>query len=155
MSGIELSLTAETEAIRRGLEGLISRGEDLRDPFGEIGATLVLSTRQRFQDEEDPEGNDWAKLASRTQARRVNKRRRRGKKHILRVRRTLFNSIAHLASRTEVAVGTGKKYAPIHQLGGESDMAPGPAAIPARPFLGLSTADEGDVAAILFRHLEG
>lgn len=155
MPGVDLSLTPEGgEAIRNALTRLVSRGDNLRDPLGEIGVTLVLSTRQRFHDEEDPDGKDWVPLAQSTQRRKVNKRRRRGPKHKLRVRRKLFKSIAHLATAEEVAVGTGDKRGPIHQLGGTPDMAPGPAAVPARAFLGISKEDEGDVAAILIRYLE-
>jgi phage gpG-like protein len=36
-------------------------------------------------------------------------------------------------------------YAAIHQFGGLPSMAPGPAAIPARPYVGMSSASKGDV----------
>lgn len=151
-AGIELSLTLTgSEGLRRSLAVLAARAEDL--PMEEIGATLVLSTRQRFFDEVGPDGARWEPLKPRTQTRRVSKLRRRGPKHILRQRRTLFNSITFLAAPDEVAVGTGDFRAPIHQLGGTAEMAPGPAGIPARPFLGLSTADEDDVSELILRHL--
>ena len=41
----------------------------------------------------------------------------------------------------ELRVGSNLVYAAIHQFGGTPDMHPGPAAIPARAYLGLSDAD--------------
>jgi len=40
-------------------------------------------------------------------------------------------------------------YAAIHQLGGTDDMAPGPAAIPARPYAGLSEQAIGDLLQLI------
>jgi phage virion morphogenesis protein len=155
MAGVELSLTVDDEEVRRAIAGLAARSLNLREPFEEIGASLVTSTQQRFEDEEDPEGEPWPELAESTRNRRVTKRKLRGSEHILRDRGHLYGSITYLASATEVAVGSNRKYAAIHQLGGTEDMAPGPAAVPARPFLGLSGADEREVAEILLEHLEG
>lgn len=36
-------------------------------------------------------------------------------------------------------------YAAIHQFGGLPSMAPGPAAIPERPYIGMSSASKGDI----------
>lgn len=156
MAGVELDLELRSETVARALGALAARAGDLSEPLGEIGATLVLSTRQRFFSEKDPEGKAWQPLKPRTQKRKVGAvGRRRGTKHILRQRRTLFNSVAHLVEDDEVAIGSPDKRAAIHQLGGTDDMAPGPAGIPARPYLGISEADEGDIAATLLRHLEG
>lgn len=43
-------------------------------------------------------------------------------------------------------IGSNKVYAAIHQWGGLPTMPPGPAAIPARPYMGLD--DTGEVAII-------
>jgi phage virion morphogenesis protein len=45
------------------------------------------------------------------------------------------------------------EYGAIHQFGGTSDMPPRLAAIPARPFLGLSDNDEKEVIEILSEFL--
>lgn len=54
-----------------------------------------------------------------------------------------------------VDVGSNLPYAAIHQFGGKPGMAPGPAAIPARPYLGLSTENESDVRVVVNDWLDG
>ena len=46
--------------------------------------------------------------------------------------------------------GTNMEYGAIHQFGGTSGMIPRLAAIPARPFLGLSDEDEKEVIEIMW-----
>lgn len=154
MAGTRLSLTVEDNAVQRALAGLVASALRLRDPLEEVGAALVTSTQQRFEREEDPEGEPWAELAESTKTRRVSKTAMRGGEHILRDRGHLFNSLTYLATDTQVEVGSNRVYAAIHQLGGTADMAPGPAAVPARPFLGISGEDEREIAEILLDHLQ-
>lgn len=153
MAGVQLSMTVDDEVVRRAITGLVQASINLRQPFEEIGAALVTSTQQRIEDEETPAGDPWPELAESTQQRRVSKRRLRGSEHILRDRGHLYNSITYLATATDVAVGTSRKYAALHQLGGTEDMPPGPAAVPARPYLGISEDDEREISEILLEHL--
>jgi phage virion morphogenesis protein len=46
-------------------------------------------------------------------------------------------------------------YAAIHQFGGTEGMAPGPAAIPARPYVGLSPESVAKIAAFASAHARG
>lgn len=154
MAGVSLSMTVDDEEVRRAIQGLATRSLNLREAFDDVGASLLTSTQQRFEDEEDPAGEPWAELAESTQNKLVTKRKRRGKEHILRERGHLYGSLTYLAKPTEVAIGSNRKYAAIHQLGGTEDMAPGPAAIPARPFLGISGEDEREIMAIFMDHLQ-
>lgn len=155
MAGVQLSLTVESEEVRRAIEGLARRSLNLQDAFEDVGAALLTSTQQRFEDEEDPEGEPWAELAESTRNKPVTKRHLRGKEHILRDRGHLYGSLTYLAKPSEVAIGSNRKYAAIHQLGGTEDMPAGPAAIPARPFLGISGDDERETTVILLEHLSG
>lgn len=155
MAGATISLTVQDDRVRRALTGLASQSRDLQEPFEEIGASLLTSTQQRFEDEEDPEGDSWPELAPRTQRRIVNGRPRGGA-HILRVSTSagLYGSLTYLATATDLRLGSNKEYAAIHQLGGTEDMPPGPAAVPARPFLGISRDDEQEIGHILIDHLQ-
>ncbi len=153
MAGV--TITVDDREVQRLLSRIVSGANNLQPAFEEIGASLLASTQQRFEDEESPEGEPWAPLAESTKRKKVTKRARRGGDHILRDKGLLYGALTYLAKPTEVAIGTNKKYAAIHQLGGTPDMAPGPAAIPARPFLGISEADEREISAILLDHLTG
>jgi phage virion morphogenesis protein len=127
--------------------------QSLHLPMKEIGAALLTSTQQRFENEESPEGDPWKDLAISTQLRRTSKTSIRGNEHKLRDKGLLYASLTYIASDFEVAVGSNRKYAAIQQFGGTDDMPPGPAGVPARPYLGLSSDDEIEVGDILIEHL--
>jgi phage virion morphogenesis protein len=146
-------ITVDSAEARRAIELLFARTLNLREPFEEIGASLLTSTQQRFEDEQAPDGTPWADLALSTQLRRVTKRQSRGGSHILRVKGLLAASVTYLATPVELTMGSNRVQAALMQLGGTSEMAPGPAAVPARPFLGLSSADEREATDILLDHL--
>lgn len=153
MAGVELQMTIDDKVVRDAIAALVAAAVDLKAPFEEIGASLVTSTQQRFEDEETPAGEAWPELAESTQARKVAKGTLRGKDHILRVQGDLYRSITYLATATQAEVGTNRVYAALQQLGGTADMPAGPAAVPARPFLGMSEADEQEITQILLDHL--
>jgi phage virion morphogenesis protein len=155
MAGAQIAFTVDDAAVLRALDGIMFRAVHLGDAFDEIGASLLASTQQRFEDEESPEGKSWAPLAESTQRKKVTKGARRGGDHILRDKGLLFGALTYQAKATEVTIGVNRKYAAIHQFGGTEGMPPGPAAIPARPFLGISEADEREISAILLDHLTG
>lgn len=45
--------------VRQALNRLIAAGGDLKPALAEIGETLLVSTKRRFVDQEDPDGNPW------------------------------------------------------------------------------------------------
>lgn len=160
MAGASVTVTVDDRAFREDLALLKKRSSNLQPAFDEIGASLLTSTQQRFEEEKDPEGEPWQKLSESYQ-KSVVSRSKKGKKvhlrggdHILREQGNLFRSITYLATAENAAIGTNRIYAAIHQFGGSPDMRPGPAGIPARPFLGLSAEDEREVHQILLDHLE-
>lgn len=157
--GVQIRVSIQDKEVQARFAELLRRGRDLHTALDEIGSMLLASTQQRFEAERDPEGNPWAPLAIATTKKKVGKGKdapRRGARNILRVSGLLYQSLTHLATNKEVRVGTNrKKYPALQQLGGKPGMAPGPAAVPARPFLGISQADEQEIGAILLDHLEG
>ncbi len=126
------------------LERLILRNTRLRPLFAEISNALLVSTKERFRSEKTPDGIAWAPLKDATLAKKQTDKKLR---EALRLHNTLrvdfsdqFGGVA--------AGGPGVPYAAIHQFGGTSDMAPGPAGIPARTYLGISDSDQAEILEI-------
>ncbi len=112
-------------------------GDDRRlaEGLAQIGGLIESQTRERFTTKIAPGGEPWAPWSERYAA-----SRRRG--HSLLVAEGhLRDSIMWELDADELRVGSNLVYAAIHQFGGTPDMHPGPAAIPARAYLGLSDAD--------------
>ena len=129
------------------LVGQVARatGADLTPMYRAIGEELTRTTKRRFRDERDPEGNRWAPLAESTL---------RGKKEskILTGRTKRLRAVAYRAARDRVAVGPTVIYGRVHQkgIGERTALSSGRRmpAIPARPYVGLSVNDRAEVQAI-------
>lgn len=114
----------------------------------EIGAVIEFSVSERFRQEVGPDGVPWTPT-------------RRGVSILKGSPPQLMSSIARDVSRDQVAVGTNKIYAAIHQDGGVIHPKSGDflvfqgaggetvfareVTIPARPFLGIDEADEREI----------
>lgn len=145
-AGVSINLKVEDGGFGGALERMLRATSSLRPVMDEIGGALEASAIERFEDEEDPEGNAWPDLSDVTKARRGDDARK------LRDRGHLVQSITHTASRLQTAVGSNKVQARIHQLGGEAGRG-GKVKIPARPYLGVSADDRASLGEILERHL--
>lgn len=126
-----------------------------------VGETLVSGTVRRFIDEKDPEGKSWEK-SERAQS--------QGGKTLTDTA-MLRQSIDYAATPSKVMVGTNKKYARIHQLGGSikpkngkvlkfpgkdgKDVFVKEVKMPARPFIGVSKADMKEVRETIAEFLSG
>ncbi len=143
------------DGVEIALEALNSLADAPRtELMDEIGAYGELSTRERFEDGKGPDGTAWKPSARATQA--------GGQTLVDRAR--LLSSLTHNASAKGVEWGTNVVYAGIHQFGGKikAKTAKGLAfrvggkfvrvksvTMPARPYLGVSTADAGEIEAIV------
>jgi phage virion morphogenesis protein len=113
---------------------VIARGSRLRPMLAEAGFGLLRSTQARFDTETDPDGIPWAALKPETLAhKRTDKKLREGG--------YLYGGLGTEAFDDYVDVFADREYAAIHQFGGTAEMALGPAAVPARPFMGFSKED--------------
>lgn len=126
-----------------------------------IGEGLVSATRQRFRDEEDPDGQKWSQSGRAAAS---------GGQTLTDTAR-LRDSIDYAATPDKVMVGSNLPYARIHQLGGVivpkkakklvfkgsdgTTMAVDKVTIPARPYLGISKDDLDDVRAAMADFLAG
>lgn len=108
MAGAGIQLRGETVA-QAELGHLIERAEHPRPMWERIGASLVTSTLQRFDNGIDPAGSLWPpSLRALAQ----------GGKTLIDTAR-LYQSITFNASDDGVEVGTNVIYAAIHQFGGD------------------------------------
>ncbi|MCW5223512.1 phage virion morphogenesis protein [Verminephrobacter aporrectodeae subsp. tuberculatae] len=142
-------ITISTAALERALTHLEWAGRNLTTAFKDIGETLINSTRDRFEESRGPDGARWA------ENRPVTLARKKGAKPLIGETRLLATEIHYDAGRTHVVVGSSKEYAAMQQFGGQkSAFGHLWGDIPARPFVGLSKADEEEVLDTIVRHLK-
>jgi phage virion morphogenesis protein len=167
MAGAAVSLgLQEIEGLARILNGVKLEPQDRVQLLKDIGVEMESQTQERFDTKKDPEGKPWKALAQKTQD------YYRGQfphaQPPLVIDGGLRDSLeSQVPDSWSVLVGATKIYAAIHQFGGE--IAPKNAAalyvpgygtlqkvnIPARPYLGVSGQDAGDIAAIAQRFVAG
>ncbi len=145
MAGASFKLPLETFAAAVGKAvGEIADTQRLAENIGEA---LVSGTQDRFEAGEAPDGSKWQ--AS-----------KRGGQTLVDTAR-LKNSIGYEASPEMVVVGTSDVKAGTHQHGAAqgsfgTSKRGGPLPwgdIPARPFIGISEADEKEAKACVVRHV--
>ena len=144
MTGVGIKVSVDDAVVRRALDGLQARGEDLTPAMDEIGAALVSSVLDRFERGADPDGTPWTPLRRALE---------QGGQTLIDSGR-LRGSITHVAASDRVTVGTNVIYAAIHQFGGRAGRGHR-TVLPSRPFLGLSEGDIDEVRAILIDHVRG
>ncbi|OOZ41665.1 phage virion morphogenesis protein [Solemya pervernicosa gill symbiont] len=117
---------------------------DLLPLLDALGMELESQTRRRISDEKTaPDGTPWDEWSE-----RYAETRHQGQS-LLQGEGNLLDSIQYeVVGGDAVEWGSNLIYAAIHQHGGTADMAPGPAAVPAREYLGLSRGNANDLDAI-------
>jgi phage virion morphogenesis protein len=176
MTGVTVTLSHNSPQVLAVLRDLSAAVQDLRPAFRDAGEYLLRSTDERFRQEKGPDGAPWEQNADVTLLRYIaakkglSKRKTQtggrtltqkgakalGSKRVLRNSGQLQDTIRYQASADALSVGTNKVYAAMQQFGGKRSRWPHLwGDIPARPFLGLSGADETEVLAIVSRHLLG
>lgn len=142
---------------QRRLGALVKAGRDLTPLMRDIGEYLLRTTKDRFEDERAPDGAPWQPLSEATR-----RRKRRNKDRILTESGHLGGpSLSYRASPSELLLGSSAVYAGTHQFGAKrgsfgttSKGAPIPwGDIPAREFLGLSSADSAEIADLVGDYL--
>ena len=157
-----LTIKYEGKAVQSALGELlrsISRPEPL---LRRIGQDLAESTMQRFAGGKAPDGTPWAPKGD--LARR--KSPSTAGKPLVGETRALATTVAYAVRGHVIEVGSPMVYAGVHQFGaragslwkgkdrrGRSARAPW-GDIPARPFLGLSDADEEHILELVREYLQ-
>lgn len=144
-----IEITISTTAIDRALAQLERAGRDLTPAFKDIGEHLVNTTRERFDTGTGPDGTRWEKNSPLTLA------RKKGARPLIGETGLLSTEISREVRPTLVRVGSNKPYAAMQQFGGKKSQFPHLwGDIPARPFVGVSPADEEEILAIVLDHLQ-
>ena len=142
-----LEVTVHSPALE-GLEARIRRLalglSDTRPLLEALGAEIESQARRRISEEKtSPIGEpwpDWSDSYALT---------RHPNQDLLQGEGNLLDSIQSAVRPDLVETGSNLVYATLHQFGGEPGMAPGPAAVPAREYLGISPENEFELDAIL------
>lgn len=132
---VEFDASVLTETFNR----MIAAGQNLSPLMADIAEGWNSRTQDRFDTQHAPDGSAWQPLT----AKHLAKKKRKGYPETLLVMEARLRDELRPDSGADFAeVATAPlPYAAIHQFGGQSWMAPGPASIPARPFLGASPDD--------------
>ncbi len=162
---MQIDVTNELPQLNERLKGVYDHlNGDLTPLMEHIGGIVENSTRQRFYDEESPDGRGWEQLADST----INSKNSNG---ILKSSSHLMNSITYHTYKTSVVVGTPELYGKYHQTGTDPYIIEPKTqkalktpygvfkkvhhtGLPARPFLGLSEDDKDDILDALNHFIE-
>ena len=142
MAGARLKVEFKDKPVLDMLDQLVAKGNNVRPALLEMGEYLLQSTEQRFVDQRDPDGRPWEPLNADYRS-----RKKRNQHLIMVLNGYLSGSLRYQAGASSLELGTNSIYAATHQFGDDER------GIPARPFLGISKADETEIIEILHDYL--
>jgi phage virion morphogenesis protein len=119
------------------------------------GEYMLVRTRERFDNEVDPDGQGWQALAPSTVESKQRRKTKPGKRARVRAGATdilkeswlLRDTIAYNADSTSVRVGTPQEYGVFHQSDEPRSK------IPQRKFLGVNAEDLAEINEIVTDYL--
>ena len=131
--------------LERGLNQLAFALREPRPLLDALGAELVSQMQRRIADEKETPGGQawepWSEDYAET---------RHGGQSLLQGEGSLLDSLQHAVTGTRRAeAGSNLIYAALQHFGGEPGMPVGPAAVPAREWLGASREGEAALLAIV------
>lgn len=137
--------------VHAALEKLLAKLGDLEPVFRDLGESLLISHRARFERGVSPDGVPWPDLSPATLARKPKNRDK------ILVLDGWLRQLNYAAGKTELRLGTDRVYGATHQFGARKGAfgktrrgAPIPwGDIPPRPFLGLDEAERAEILATL------
>lgn len=144
---IEIDLNGTDRALEKAADVLA----DTAPLMQELSEVLLTGVEGNFAREEGPNG-PWAELAESTKEERARKGKWPGKK-LQRSGQLVAATQAFHTGRT-AGVLNNKVYGPIHHFGGTEAMPPGPADVPARPFMYVSSQTEDELDDTIADHLD-
>ena len=140
----------EIQSLNARIQRLAGSMSDMQPLMQSLAAELESQARRRISSEKAaPDGTAWPAWSDAYAA------TRHGGQSLLEARGGLLDSIVSEADADSAEAGSNLIYAPLHQEGGTSDMAPGPAAVPAREWLGISPENEAELQAVIDLWVEG
>lgn len=166
-----ISIKINDRQVLDTLNLLVSRAQNLRPAFAEIGEDLIESTKRRFATATPPDGTPGAPNSPVTVVRyrglfkssrkkdgalsMAGQARSAAKKPLTGEARALQTSVNYqLQGAHGVSIGSPMVYAVMQQFGGTKSQFPHLwGDIPARPFLGVSATDKVNILDILPSYL--
>ena len=145
---VKVVINLDDDQAQKQLSKIIQQLKKPKPLFGILGEQLKKDHRQRFSDQQSPEGKKWQPLSPSYAA-----RKHKGRGQILVARGQLRNTLAYNYDETKVEFGSGLKYARIHQFGGKAGRGK-KVNIPARPWLGLSEQNKNVLLEKARAHLQ-
>ncbi|MEN3785474.1 phage virion morphogenesis protein [Aeromonas veronii] len=124
------------------LAKLYQKTGDLSEPLADIGEGLLLSHRDRWDAQENPEGEPWAPLSEKYRARKPHHA-----DEILRLNDDLRDTLDYQVDPQALYFGTPMVYGAAHQFGRPEIN------LPERRVLGLSEGDKQSVLETLEGYL--
>lgn len=151
---IKIQVEVDDAEIRRVLQRLIDAAINPRPALLEIGEDLIDSTKKRFGSESGPDGVPWARNAPSTVKRKGRDQPLTGSGKDS--KGTLMDQINYqLFGNDTLEVGSPTVYAAMQQFGGAKAQFPHLwGDIPARPFIGISDADEEEIINTFNKYLQ-
>lgn len=124
-----------------------------KDIMRTAAGALQEASEYAFENERDPETNmPWKDWSDPWREWREEHGYTPGK--ILTLSGQLASSLTTEYGDDYALIGSNKVYAAIHQWGGLPDMPPGPAGIPARPYMGLDDIGERQIFSAIEKSLD-
>lgn len=146
MAGISYRAIIDEQDMREKLAELIGQMSNPAGFYKNVGEHLLNSVKDNFENESAPDASPWRSLSDATRKQRALKFGN-APLTILRASGDLMNSINVETDASQARVGSPLVYAAIHHFGGDAGRGR-KVTIPARPYLGLSAADEEEILAI-------
>ena len=113
MAGVHVTIDDKAlHEITAKLNQLANASQDLSIPMAQVGEYLLRSTRQRFRDQQAPDGKDWHELSDVTK-----QRKKRNASRILTMRGYLQGRLVMQSDSNSAEVGSNQVYAAAHQFG--------------------------------------
>lgn len=152
MAGNRMSVDFDAKTATASLRGLLAGIENPAPLLAQLGEVALRSTRARFSSQTAPDGTAWQALVP-----WYKKEKSQNKNRVLTLRGYLRGQlVSQVVGSKSVEVGSNLVYAAVHQFGGT--ILPKNAkllhfrghvaksvTIPARPYLGLSDADQNEL----------
>lgn len=150
MAGVKFDGTAATASLR----GLLAGIENPAPLLAQLGEYTLRTTRDRFKTQTGPDGTAWAALQP-----WYKKEKSKNKNRVLTLRGFLRGQlVSQVVGGKSVEVGSNLAYAAVHQFGSDrqqnlerlkrrhkTEFIQRTVTIPARPYLGLSDADQNEL----------
>jgi phage virion morphogenesis protein len=164
-----IEIKVDNKNVIAAIERLAKATANLRPALLAIGEDLVVSTKKRFETSTAPDGTRWTPNSQSTYLQhlgsaksnhrkdgRINSRgaaKVMGKRPLIGIG-TLSQQIYSNVDGNGLQVGSTMEYAAMQQFGGKKSMFPHLwGDIPARPFLGISDADEQNIISVVNNYL--